>query len=78
MGLASSLEKRRKTEGFTALWIFERTRKGEDVVVKERGADAIEAEADPATRKAARRMRCLVLVSLHSFQSLEMNCIGLT
>jgi hypothetical protein len=56
-GRASSLLNRRKTDGDTALWIFDRARKGE--VLMERGAEANEVDADPAARKAARRMRCL-------------------
>ena len=67
MGLASSLLKRRKTAGEMALWTFERARKGEDAVVRERGAEVMEADGAPAARKAARRMRCLaILVSPRS------------
>lgn len=57
-GLASS-EKRLNTDGDRALWTLERARKGEDVVAKERGAEVKEVEADPAARRAERRMRCL-------------------
>jgi hypothetical protein len=78
MGLASSLLKRRKTEGEIVLWTLERTANVEALVVKDLGAEA-RVEAAPAARKAARRMRCLsILVSPRSYRQCTRNCIGLT
>jgi hypothetical protein len=58
---ASSLLKRRKTEGVNALWVLERSTKGVEVVM-EREENAV---CEEAARKAARRMRCLCfLVSM--------------
>jgi hypothetical protein len=68
MGLASSLLKRRKTEGEIVLWSLERTANVEDLVVKDLGAE-VKVETAPPARKAARRMRCLsILVSPRSYR----------
>ena len=52
---ASSLLKRRNTDGVNALWALERSTKGVEVV-REREENAV---CEEAARKAARRMRCL-------------------
>jgi len=79
MGLASSLLKRRNTAGEILLWIFERARMEEGVVERERGAEEKEVLEAPATRKAARRTRCLaILISLRFLHMRLKNCIRLT
>lgn len=78
MGLASSLLKRRNTAGETALWNLERARMEEEVVERERGVEEKEVLEAPATRKAARRMRCLaILVSLRFLYTRVRNRIDL-
>jgi len=52
---ASSLLKRRKTEGVNALWVLERSTNGVEVVIEREE----NAACEEAARKAARRMRCL-------------------
>lgn len=54
---ASSLLKRRKTEGVNALCVFERSTKGVEVLMEREEENAA---CEDAARKAARRMRCLI------------------